>query len=240
MHGTIPFFFCFMFLLTFFINRFTCINVTRHKYFNKCSCSRQQFTESFKLRNLGSFAVSQIPPLWGSKVYLQSVKETFKTSYVWYPKGIKLSDIQVFAVNRLKVNKLNNIIRRLFNIKVWKNYHNLTSVSKHALFSDNQNLPVIYLHLILYKPFVLYHCIHAWIQKGGSVQISLNYILNYHKNMHRNFLDPHMVYFQFFNTILNRKHPSHYHVIFCRNLKTYANYAVISCILIRHQFSSMY
>lgn len=56
--------------------------------------------------------------------------------------------------------------------------------------------------------------------------------------MPRNFLDPHMVYFQFFNTILNRKHPSHYHVIFCRNLKTYANYAVISCILIRQQFSA--
>lgn len=74
-------FFCFMFLLIFFINRFTCINVTRHKYLNKCSCSRQYFTENFKLHSLDSFAVSQILPWWGSKVYLQSVKETLKTRY---------------------------------------------------------------------------------------------------------------------------------------------------------------
>lgn len=74
-------FFCFMFLLIFFINRFTCINVTRHKFLNKCSCSRQYFTENFKLHSLDSFAVSQILPWWGSKVYLQSVKETLKTRY---------------------------------------------------------------------------------------------------------------------------------------------------------------
>lgn len=74
-------FFNFMFLLIFFINRFTCINVTRHKFLNKCSCSRQYFTENFKLHSLDSFAVSQILPWWGSKVYLQSVKETLKTRY---------------------------------------------------------------------------------------------------------------------------------------------------------------
>lgn len=74
-------FFNFMFLLIFFINRFTYINVTRHKFLNKCSCSRQYFTENFKLHSLDSFAVSQILPWWGSKVNLQSVKETLKTRY---------------------------------------------------------------------------------------------------------------------------------------------------------------
>lgn len=74
-------FFNFMFLLIFFINRFTYINVTRHKFLNKCSGSRRYFTENFKLHSLDSFAVSQILPWWGSKVNLQSVKETLKTRY---------------------------------------------------------------------------------------------------------------------------------------------------------------
>lgn len=74
-------FYNFMFLLIFFINRFTYINVTRHKFLNKCSGSRRYFTENFKLHSLDSFAVSQILPWWGSKVNLQSVKETLKTRY---------------------------------------------------------------------------------------------------------------------------------------------------------------
>lgn len=94
------------------------------------------FTENFKLHSLDSFAVSQILPWWGSKVYLQSVKETFKTRY--WPDMDKTLRYPSTSVNRIKVNRIEkcNLIFGLLNL--------------------------IYLHLISYCqciPFVLNHCI---------------------------------------------------------------------------------
>lgn len=85
------------------------------------------------------------------------------TDLIW----IKLSDIRVCAVNRIKVNRVEQCnliyilwIRRLFKDKVWKKLpypdFNIKTCNIFWLLES------IYLHLILYYqyiPFVLNHCI---------------------------------------------------------------------------------